>query len=89
MVETEIAAVSLVFRSDVRLFRWFRFGVNDFSLVGYDRQIRRLGSAFKYHFGPRGREFERSNVQKFKFPRFPRGGGGGGMLKFRVDRRII
>ena len=47
-----------------------------------------LGGAFEHHFGPRGREFERSNLQKFKCPGFARGGGGG-MLKFRVDRRII
>ena len=45
--------------------------------------------AFEHHFGPRGREFERSNLQKFKCPGFARGGGGGVMLKFRVDRRII
>ena len=34
---------------------------------------------------PRGWEFERSSLQKFKCPRFPRGMGG---LKFRFDRRI-
>ena len=45
-----------------------------------------LGGTFEHHFGPRGREFERSNLQKFKCPGFARGGGG--MLKFRVDRRI-
>ena len=44
-----------------------------------------LRGAFEHHFGPRGREFERSNLQKFKCPGFARGGG---MLKFRVDRRI-
>ena len=44
------------------------------------------GRAFEHHFGPRGREFERSNLQKFKCPGFARGGGG--VLKFRVDRRI-
>ena len=55
---------------------------NDCSLGGaFDRQIR----AFEHHFGPKGREFERSNLQKFKCPGFARGGG---MLKFRVDRRI-
>ena len=58
---------------------------DDCSLVGYDRQIRRSGRAFEQHFGPRGREFERSNLQKFKCPGFAREGG---MLKFRVDRRI-
>ena len=47
-----------------------------------------LGGAFEHHFDPRGREFECSNLQKFKCPGFARGGGGGGMLKFRVDRRI-
>ena len=31
-----------------------------------------------------GGEFERSNLQKFKCP----GGCPGGMLKFRIDRRI-
>ena len=40
---------------------------DDCSLVGFDRQIRRLGRAFEPHFGPR-REFERSNLQKFKCP---------------------
>ena len=45
-----------------------------------------LGGAFEHHFGPRGREFERSYFQKFKCPGFARGGWG--MLKFRVDRRI-
>ena len=34
---------------------------NDCSLVGCDRQ-----RAFEHHFSPRGREFERSNLQKFK-----------------------
>ena len=34
------------------------------------------------------REFERPNLQKFKCPGFARGGGGG-VFKFRVDRRII
>ena len=33
-----------------------------------------LGGAFEHHFGPRGREFERSNLQKFKCPGFARGG---------------
>ena len=62
---------------------------NDCSLVGYDEQIRRYGRAFERHFGPRGQEFERSNLQKFKCPGLTRGrGGGGGMLKFQVDRRI-
>ena len=36
-------------------------------------------------FAQRGREFERSNLQKFKCPE----GMGAAMLKFRVDRRII
>ena len=48
---------------------------NDCSLGGaFDRQIRRLGRAFEHHFGPRGREFERSNLQKFKCPGFAWGG---------------
>lgn len=33
--------------------------------------------AFEHSFGPRGREFERSNLQKFKCSGFTRGGGGG------------
>ena len=45
----------------------------------FDDRVR----AFEHSFGPRRRVFERSNLQKFKCP------GGGGMLKFRVDRRII
>ena len=36
-------------------------------------------------FNNRAREFERSHLQKFK----TQGRGGGGMLKFRVDRRVI
>ena len=60
---------------------------NDCSSVGFDRQIRGQGRAFEHHFGPRGREFEKSSLQKFKFQGFAREGGGG-MLKFRVDRRI-
>ena len=57
--------------------------------LGTDRQIRRQGRAFEHYFGPRGGrgEFEQSNLQKFKCPWFARGGGGG-MLKFRVDRCI-
>ena len=43
--------------------------------------------AFEHHFGPKGWEFERSNLQKFKCPGFAREGGG--ILKFRVDRRIM
>ena len=39
----------------------------------FDRQIRREGRAFEHHFGPRGREFERSNLQKFKCPGFAGG----------------
>ena len=44
-----------------------------------------LGGAFEHHFGPRGREFERSNLQKFKCPGFARGGGGGGGLDVEVS----
>ena len=35
-------------------------------------------------FGPEGREFEQANLQKFKCPGVSRGG----MLNFRIDRRI-
>ena len=52
---------------------------------------RAFGRAFEHHFGPRGQEFERSNLQKFKCRGLPRKGGGkggGGLLKFPVDRRI-
>ena len=64
-------------------------GADDDCCLGgaFDRQIRRKGRAFEHHFGPMGREFEQSNLQKFKCPGFARGGGGG-VLKFRVDRRI-
>ena len=60
---------------------------DDCSLVGaFDRQIRRQRRAFEPHFGPRGREFERSNPQKFKRSGLALGKGRGGwMLKFRVD----
>ena len=46
-----------------------------------------VGGAFEQLFCPDGREFEQANLQKFKCP----GGGGarGGMLNFRIDRRII
>ena len=59
--------------------------------LGTDRQIRRQGRAFKHYFGPRGREFKRSNLQKFKCPQMPvvcpgKGGGGGlGMLKYKKE----
>ena len=56
---------------------------DDCSLVGSDDRVGHLN-----HFGPRGREFERSNLQKFKCSGFAWVGGGGGMLKFRVDWRI-
>ena len=52
---------------------------DDCSSLGFDRQIRRQGRAFEHHFGQRGWEFERSNLQKLKCPGLPeRGGGGGG-----------
>ena len=53
---------------------------DDCSLVGYDR---RYGRAFQHQFGPRG--IQSSKVQ---MPGLFPDGGGGGMLKFRVDRRI-
>ena len=45
-----------------------------------------IGGAFEPLFCPEGREFEQANLQKFKCP-----GGcpGGGMLNFRIDRRIL
>ena len=45
-----------------------------------------IGGAFERLFCPEGREFEQANLQKFKCL-----GGGcpGGMLNFRIDRRII
>ena len=51
---------------------------DDCSLVRYDGQIRRWGRTFERHFGPRGREFERSNLQKFKCSGFAQEEGGGG-----------
>ena len=44
-----------------------------------------IGGAFERLSCPEGREFEQANLQKFKCP-----GGlpGGGMLNFRIDRRI-
>ena len=44
-----------------------------------------IGGAFERLFCPEGREFEEANLQKFKFPGVARGGG---MLNFRIDRRI-
>ena len=59
---------------------------DDCSLGGaFDRQIRWLGWAFEHYFDPRGREFERSNLQKFTAEALPRVGD---RLKFRVDRCI-
>jgi len=43
-----------------------------------------IGGAFELLFGPEGREFEEDNLQKFKCPGVARGG----MLNFRIDRRI-
>ena len=45
-----------------------------------------IGGAFERLFCPEGREFEQANLEKLKCP----GGcpGGGGMLNFRIDRRI-
>ena len=48
----------------------------------FKRQIRRQGRAFEHYFGPKGRD-----LQSSKYPGFARGGGG--ILKFGVDRRII
>ena len=42
-----------------------------------------IGGTFERLFCPEGREFEQANLQKFKCP------GGGGMLNFRIDWRII
>jgi len=44
-----------------------------------------IGGAFEQLSCPEGREFEQANFQKFTCP-----GGcpGGGMLNFRIDRRI-
>ena len=42
--------------------------------LGTERQIRLQGRAFKNYFGPRRREFERSNLQKFKCLWFARVG---------------
>ena len=39
-----------------------------------------IGGAFERLFCPEGREFEQANLQKFNCP--------GGMLNFRIDRRI-
>ena len=50
-----------------------------------DGQIRSLDKSFEHSFGPRGLEFERSNLQKFKCLDVALGRG---MLKFRVARRI-
>ena len=45
-----------------------------------------IGGAFERLSCPEGRESEQANLQKFKCP-----GGcpGGGMLNFRIDRRIM
>ena len=41
-----------------------------------DKSDDRVGHC-EHQFGLRGREFERSNLQKFKCPGFSRGGGVG------------
>ena len=51
----------------------------------YD-QTRELGGAFEHNFGPKGREYERTILQKFIC--FEGGRGGKGMLKLQIDRRI-
>ena len=43
-----------------------------------------LSGAFERNFGPESREYERTNLPKFKCA----GGGGGGMMKPRIDLRI-
>ena len=44
---------------------------DDCSLRGaFDRQTRQRGRVFEHYFRPRGREFGRSNRQKFKYPGF-------------------
>ena len=48
---------------------------DDCSLRGaFDSQIRLWSRAFEHHFGSRGLEFERSNLQTVKCPRFARVG---------------
>ena len=70
----EFKGIDVAFVSDCLTNKVFkRSGADDdCSLVGFDRQIGREGRAFEHHFGPRGREFERSNIQKLA-----RFGGGG------------
>ena len=48
-----------------------------------DRKIRRLGRVFEHYFGPRGREFDDPIFKNSNGRAVP----GGGLLKFRVDRR--
>ena len=43
-----------------------------------------LSGAFERNFGPESREYERTNLPKFKCA----GGGGGGMMKPRIDLRV-
>ena len=44
-----------------------------------------IGGTFERLFCPERKEFEQANLQKFKCP----GGCPGGILNFRIDRRII
>ena len=59
-------------------------GADDDCSLGsaFDRQIRRYGGAFEHCFGSKGREIERSNLQKFKCPGFA---GGAKVLKSQVN----
>ena len=61
--------------------KWKNWKFNAAKLKGYDRQMQWKGRAFEHHFGPRGREFERFNLQKFKCPGFAWEGGGGGNVE--------
>ena len=48
-----------------------------------------IGGTFERRFGPEGREFEQANLQKFKCPGSCPRGGGGGLLKLRIDWYIM
>lgn len=58
--------------------------LNFATFVDHTKNSSILGGACKHNLGPRGREFERANIQEFKCPK----DCSRGMLKLRIDQCI-